>query len=287
MFKVLIDDFKMALSRKDNKVILCILIIFGWFVISQAIIPLLGNIFNAPAINQISVLRLKVPEFFIFFWNIFLYPFATKDIWGFIWSAMIISQFGNILSDFIGGKHFFKIYLLGGFIALFTILIIRAFNVYIYPINSFEIAYGGVGFAIIGIFFAIMALSPTYEVSLFTFRIKLIWLALLFILLNCVYELMFFIPFTVSAAVGHYYILHMKGDWALGAKFVNIFKRKEKKAVFTIHRNTERKEPKTKEYFPTQSEIDRILDKISNEGGYDALTAEEKERLKRASSMKE
>ena len=287
MFRVLIEDFKMAISRKDNRVMRCILIIFGWFVVSEAIIPLIANIFNAPSLNQITILSLKIPEFFIFFWNVFLFPFAVKGIWAFLWSIMILSQFGNILADFIGGKHFFKIYLLSGFAALGMILLIKAFSVFIYPITNLEIANGGIGFSTIGVFFAIMALSPTYEVQIFTFRIKLIWVALLYILFSCVYNPMFFIPFIVSSAVGHYYILHMKGEWELGSKFVNLFKKKEKKAVFTVQRNTEKRPEKTKEYFPSQSEIDRILDKINNEGGYDALSAEEKERLKRASSMKE
>ncbi len=286
MFKVLINDFKMAMSRRDNKVMFCLFIAVIWFVVTNAIVPLLANAFSNSLLSTVY-LQLKFPEFFIFFWNILFFPFEIKGIFSFIGSMFVLSMFGNVLSEFIGGKKFFSIFLISGFMALATFVLLKIASVFLFPIPNLDVIHGGITFSIIGVIFAIMALSPTYEISIFSFSLKLIWVALIYILFSCIYNPIYIIPFAVSAATGHYYILHMKGDWALGAKFANLFKKKDKKAVFTVQRNTEKKEPRSKEYFPTQSEIDKILDKISNEGGYDALSADEKEKLKRASSMKE
>jgi hypothetical protein len=287
MFKVIIDDFKMALSRRDNYVVLCLLITLGWFIMSEGIFHLIANLINNPALSTVTFLHLKTPEIFIYFWNIFLFPFEVKGIWAFLWSMMFLNMYGNILADFIGGKMFFRVFLLSGFITLLSFVLLKIISSYTFPTPSLDIIRGGIGFSITGVLFAIMALSPTYETFVFSFRIKLIWIALFYIFFSCVYNPIYFIPFTVAAAVGHFYIKNMKGEWALSLKFAKLFEKKEKKAEFTVHRNTEKKDFSKKEYFPSQEEIDRILDKISNEGGYDSLSNDEKERLKRASSMKE
>jgi membrane associated rhomboid family serine protease len=287
MFKVIIDDFKMALSRRDNYVVLCLLITIAWFILSNGIFQLIANLTSSPALMNATYLRLKFPEIFIFFWNIFLFPFEIKGIWSLLWSMMFLNMYGNVLADFIGGKRFFNVFLLSGYITLFSFVLLKIISTFTFPISSLDIVSGGIGFSITGVLFAIMALSPTYETQFFSFRIKLIWIALFYIFFSCVYNPIYFIPFAVAASVGHFYIKNMKGEWALSLKFAKLFEKKEKRTDFTVHRNTEKKDFSKKEYFPSQEEVDRILDKISNEGGYDSLSNDEKERLKRASSMKE
>jgi membrane associated rhomboid family serine protease len=287
MFKVLIDDFKMALSRRDNYVVLCLLIALGWFVFSNGIIVLISRLVGAPALVMLTTLNLNFPDVFIYFWNILFFPFDIKGIWAFLWSMMFLNMYGNILAEFIGGKKFLHVFLLSGYIAFAVFLLLKVFSTYIFKIGDLELVSSGIGFSVVGVLFAIMALSPTYETFVFSFKIKLIWIALFFIFFSCVNNPIYFIPFMASAATVHYYIKNMKGEWALSINFAKLFKKKEKKADFTVHRNTEKKEFSKKEFFPSQEEIDRILDKINNEGGFESLTSEEKERLKRASSMKE
>lgn len=215
------------------------------------------------------------------FWTPLTYMFMHADIFHILFNMLWLYWMGQIFEEYLGNKRTIGLYLMGGLAGAFFFAL--AFN----TIPAFadiksNVHVVGASAGVMAIIIATATLLPDYTIQLFLFGpVKLKWLAIFYVLID-------FLSMAGSNAGGS--IAHMGGallgfiyikrlqrgsDWVGNVN--NLFKPKPKMRV--VSKNPE----KTTSSYPAQDEIDRILDKISQTGGYDNLTRQEKEILLRAS----
>ncbi len=230
-------------------------------------------------------------------WTPLTYQFMHTGIFHILFNMVLFYFMGTLLSDFIGSKKIWSIYVMGGMTA--AMVFIFSYNVF--PVfaagKSMGLLVGASG-SVMAIMAAAATLVPNYEILLFgALRLKLKWLALILILIDIAG-----IPsgnpgggiaHLGGAFFGMIYILNVQGrvnnpfanfnKWlikALANQRKTPFKTNSKSA-FSNSGSKKAQNPK-RSIRPNQNEVDAILDKISN-SGYDSLTKSEKELLFKAS----
>jgi membrane associated rhomboid family serine protease len=230
-------------------------------------------------------------------WTVFLYMFTQIGIWDLISTLLWLWGFGYILQDLTGNKKVFPIYLYGGFAgAIFFLLSMNLIPVYHQTVNLMPGLIGG-GAAVMAIAVAATTLAPQYRIfPLISGGIPLWVLTLIFVIMDYI---------RVSGYGGGYAIAHLAGglmgfvfirqlrkgnDWSDWMNnfvdwFNDLFNPNKKQTKISnkeklFYKSTEKPFHKTSNI--TQQKLDEILDKINAEG-YQMLTEEEKEFLKRAS----
>ncbi|MCO4293158.1 rhomboid family intramembrane serine protease [Solitalea sp. MAHUQ-68] len=295
----LVEELKQVLFRPRRKLHQFIAInVFVFFVIK--LIFAVEFVFKLPInisakVVEYSMLPASLDILIKRPWTLFTYMFLHTDFFHLLFNMIGLYWFGQLLEEYLGGKKFAIIYILGGltggllFIALYNLL--PAYDPFVAKAQALGASAG-----VLAIIVATATLLPDYQLMVFLFGlIKLKYIAVLFVLLDL-------INITGSNAGGHIahlggailgfiYIkqLHKGRDFgspfsALGKKIANFFKRKPKLKV--AYKNTGNDRKNVKKQVDKQEIIDRILDKISKHG-YEGLTKEEKETLFRASQEKE
>ncbi len=228
-------------------------------------------------------------------WTIVTYMFTHGEVMHILFNMLVIYWFGKILTEFVGNRKIFPIYLLGGFAgALLFIVCYQLFPVFHAALP--EARAWGASASAMAIMVAAATLVPDYAMFLlFLGPVKIKWIALFTVVLDLIS-----IPSSNAgghiahlggALFGFVFIRHMQHgrdlstgvNWLLD-NIVNIFKpvkrmkvahrTKEKPAKATIH--------KPANHPSKQDRLDSILDKIAH-AGYDSLTKDEKEFLFRVS----
>jgi membrane associated rhomboid family serine protease len=205
--------------------------------------------------------------------------------------------FGYILQDLTGNRKLVPVYLYGGFIG--GLIFLLAYNLVPQLESNIgtEVFYGA-GTSIVAIAVAATVISPGYRLFPMIGNGIPLWIVtLIFVLVDFAWlssQPGWFFPHVASALFGLLYAKALQrgkdwGDWMnrLYDWFVNLFnparpKRRKPPVKQEVFYNTRGKQPYQKKANLTQQKIDEILDKI-NQRGYDRLTEEEKELLKRAS----
>lgn len=214
---------------------------------------------------------------------------ATNMIW--LWA------FGYVLQEMTGNDKIIPVYIYGGLLG--GIAFIAAGN-FIPPVrNQVETAaLLGANASTMAVAMATTTLSPNHKFFTMIRGGIPIWLLMLAFLiidlagvsnLNAAYS----ISHIAGAAAGFLFVLFMKNgidgsvwmnrlyDW-----FMNLFnphkKRNQGSVRNKVFYNTGNRSPYSKQAIITQQRIDEILDKI-NQRGYQFLTDEEKQILKKAS----
>ena len=230
-------------------------------------------------------------------WTILVYMFTHHSIWHLLSSMLWLWCFGFILQDLAGNNKLIPIYLYGGFIGgLVFLLINNLFPVLERNILTTEPMLGA-GSAVMAIAVATTTLAPDYRIfPLINGGIPLWVLTLIFVAIDFA---------TLSSgnagigaghlaagATGYFFIRQLRrgSDW--GAWMNNFVDWLDD--LFRPEKKHKKKSPKEKLFYQsdkkpfekisnvTQQRLDAILDKI-NQQGYQFLTDEEKEFLKRAS----
>jgi len=239
------------------------------------------------------------------FWTPITYMFLHQEFWHILGNMLWLFFLGKIFLMFIDRKKMFGVYILGGLSG--AILYILAFN--IFPVFD-EVKYYsmalGASASVTAIVIAICAFQPNYIILPFNlFQLKIKWLIPIFVLTDIV-------SIPNGNAGGH--IAHLGGAifgflFAINLvngkditrffnKFIdNIipFFNRNKKPVMKVTYNVKKQtinpdiytKPKSDlEYnrakVNEQTEMDRILDKISK-SGYESLTQTEKDFLNKFS----
>ncbi|MFC1513638.1 rhomboid family intramembrane serine protease [candidate division KSB1 bacterium] len=207
-------------------------------------------------------------EFFI--WQLFTYMFLHGSTFHILINMFVLWMFGTEIEKHWGTREFYKYY-------FFTGVGAGLFNVLFQPNGMFVIV--GASGAIYGLLLAFGLMFPNRLILLyFFFPIKAKYLVLIFGAIS------FFSAFgATDDGIAHFAHLgglvagffYLKLDWKT-KKFWSYFKIFEEKPKMKLHRKD-----KT-EYDDYREQIDEILDKI-NEVGYENLTEEEREILKKAS----
>ncbi len=229
-------------------------------------------------------------------WTIITFMFIHDNVMLVISNMLWLWCFGYILQDLSGNSKLIPLYLYGGFFGAIFFLI--AVNVI--PILSSTILNGfalyGAGTSVMTIAIAATTLSPRYKIfPMINGGIPLWVLTVIFIAVDYISigsgNAPVAIAHLAAAGVGFLFVKELqKGNdmskWM--NDFVkwcdNIFNPEKKKIQFPKQQNYYKvtRKPYEKKVHFSQQKLDKILDKINLEG-YNHLTDDEKEFLKKAS----
>ncbi len=230
-------------------------------------------------------------------WTIVVYMFTHHSIWHLISSLLWLWCFGYILQDLTGNNKLIPIYLYGGFIGGLVFLLTNN----LFPVLERSLATTepmlGAGSAVMAVAVATTTLAPDYRVfPLINGGIPIWVLTLIFVAIDFATlaggNAGIGAAHLAGGAVGYLFIRQLRrgNDWGAWMNhFVDwlddLFrpeKKNKKKAPGQKLFYKADKKPFEKVSNITQQRLDAILDKI-NQQGYQFLTDEEKEFLKRAS----
>ncbi len=231
-------------------------------------------------------------------WTLLTYMFTHHSIWHLISTCLWLWCFGYILQDLTGNSHLIPVFLYGGFVGAIVFLLSNN----LVPVLERNLAATqplmGSGAAIMAVAVATTTLAPDYRIfPLINGGIPLWVLTLVFVAIDfatlATGNAGIGAAHLSGAAIGYFYIRQLRrgSDWgAWMIRLVNwlddLFnpekKQTKKSAKDKLHYKATKK-PFEKKPNVTQQRLDAILDKINQEG-YQFLSDEEKEFLKKASN---
>ena len=286
MANFIIEDIKNAWNKKDNgliKIILINVIVFVGASIIQVILTVSGlsSIFNL-VLNKL-MLPASFSTFILQPWSIITYFFLHMNFMHILWNMLFLYWFGKIIYDNIGNNALISLYILGGIIG--GLLYMATYNIVPYYADRVsESLMLGASAGVFSVVVGSATLMPNYSFYLLLIGpVRIKYIAVFYVLLS------FFdvagsnaggeIAHLGGAFIGYVFIKQLQNGVNIGdgiIKILNFFgeiKKKEKKKE-----NISQSEFKD----TTQDEVDKILDKIS-ENGYSSLSKKEKEKLFNAS----
>lgn len=219
-------------------------------------------------------------------WTLISHMFSHTGFFHMAWNMLILYWFGNIVGDLIGDKRIAPLYFLGGI----TGAVLYIISFYLLPTVAPRAI--GASAAVLSIVFAAVAVAPDYRVHLLLLgpvKIKFIGLFILFFdLLGATSQV------NAGGHIGHLggtlfgflfvYLLRKGIDLSEWKSIVPAKKPRKQRKLRVEYKAPvlDRKKNVAKPSSPLEDEIDRILEKIKQQG-YDNLTVEEKETLHKAS----
>ena len=229
-----------------------------------------------------------ISSFFTQPWSIITYAFLHEGIFHILFNMLVLYWFGKLIAEFLAKNHLRNLYILGAISAGLFYIIIYNVAPYYEGVAERTVLLGASG-AVYAAVTAAATLLPEYSLYLiFIGPVRIKYIALAYVFLSFIS-----IVGTNSggalahlggALLGYVYIKYMQKGVNIGAPvdaFFSLFESKSKTRISkkNFRRSSDRSQ-KNK-----QTEIDEILDKIS-ESGYSSLTKEEKEKLFRMSRKK-
>jgi membrane associated rhomboid family serine protease len=291
------DEFKNAFHRHNNGHIQLIII----NVVVFLVMVLLYFFLRIGEQNEIFVwidkqftIPPRLDEFIQRPWTILSYAFmhSLSDIWHIIFNMIALYWFGKLFIEYLGNDKLIALYILGALAAGVVYLIFFNTIPFFISHSNFPGMVGASG-AIYAIIVATATLLPNYTFFLmFLGPIKIKYIAAFFIVVSLIGAVQTNIGGNVAhlggALMGFVYTKQLQagvnwGGWitAILGWIGGIFQPRSK--VKVTYRKTEtKKNPASAFSKATQSEIDTILDKISDKG-YESLSKDEKEKLFNAS----
>lgn len=244
----------------------------------------------------LGVLNLPAdPEVFIYKpWTVLSYMFTHTHFSFFrLFANMLwLWSFGYIFQNVAGSSRVIPMYLYGGFAAgIAFVVVFLVFKINLAPEMT------GAAASIVGLSVAATAISPDYRIfPMLGNGIPLWILTAIFLIIDLGTVSMstnLLSAHVAAALMGYVYAVRLKkghdiGEWMnrLANWCLDLFnpeKKYQSKEKETLYYKV-KKEPYVKKPNLTQQKLDEILDKI-NQKGYETLTEEEKEFLKKASEQ--
>jgi len=295
------EEFKNAFQRHNNghvQLIIINVIVFAVLGVIMVVSEIGGfSDFYTLIHDQFSI-PAAVNRFITHPWTIITYAFAHAGVWHILFNMLALYWFGRLFVEYLGSDKLIAVYFLGAIAGgVFYLLAYNSIPYFIQQNTSGLVHMVGASAAVDAIVVAAATLLPDYTFFLLFFgpvRIKYIAAVTVFLSFlgtvggNAGGN----IAHLGGAFIGFVYIKQLQagvnwGTWITVTIdwFRNLFKEKPK--VKVTYRNapssSSKKSATTKSADAvSQSEIDAILDKISD-GGYESLTKEEKEKLFNAS----
>ncbi|PWT98314.1 MAG: hypothetical protein C5B52_12435 [Bacteroidetes bacterium] len=230
-------------------------------------------------------------------WTIISFMFTHLTIWGLIGNMLWLWAFGYILQDLTGNRRIAPIYILGGFAGF----LFFELSAHIFPSFSQNLDNAGLvgaNASVMAIAVAATIFAPSYRIfPMINGGIPLWILTAIFVIINFAGNAGGYPPTIIAhvagAGMGFLFANRIQngqdwGEWMGKAYdwFFNLFtpgkKYKSRSVRKDVFYNTKGKQPFKKTPNLTQQKIDELLDKI-NQKGYDHLSEEEKDLLRRAS----
>ncbi len=220
-------------------------------------------------------------------WTILTYGFLHSGFFHLFWNMYLLYFSSRLLLNLFNSKIFLKLYFLGIIIGGLTFILSYNFFPVFQDANPYMV---GASAGVMSVFIFMSTYSPSLEIKLILFNIKLRYLGIAFVLLDVIQ-----IPYGNSG--GH--IAHLGGAFFgffyaqrlqkgldidlpldnLVEKISQLFIRKSKiKTVYKSKDTSDIQNKKSNMVRDHQRRIDEILDKISV-SGYESLSNEEKDFL--------
>ena len=289
MANFIIEDIKNAWNKKDNgliKIIIINIIVFVSVSFIQVILTISGlSSFFTLLINKL-MLPASLGTFILQPWSIISYFFLHMNFMHILWNMLFLYWFGKIITDNIGNNALISLYVLGGIIG--GLLYMATYN--IIPYYGERVSESLMLGASAGVFSVVVGsatLMPNYTFYLLLIGpVRIKYIALFYVLLS------FFdvagsnaggeIAHLGGAFIGYIFIKQLQNGVNIGEGIINLInlfnkKKRKKESKKDVSQNIRKGSME-----PSQDEVDKILDKISD-SGYSSLTKKEKERLFNAS----
>ncbi len=302
LFKSIWDDIRHTF-RIGNMVTRLVIVNFGIFILVNIVYLFLliaKGAENAPDALQEGLHWLCMPasvrDLVFQLWSPFTHMFLHENFWHVLNNIIFLYLFGVIVGDLVGDRRVLPIYLLGGLVGGFTFMV--SANVLPY-IGAYALGASGAVMALGG---AAMVMAPDYRVRLFLLGdVKVKYIVLVLLLFDLIgvankYNSGGHLAHLGGFAMGCFFVYRLRDGHDLAEPVNRLLdyvsgwftgsggpvKRKPQKAhaggPFTATRGG--RAPQDAPSY--QQQLDAILDKIKA-GGYESLSAEEKEFLYNAS----
>lgn len=231
-------------------------------------------------------------------WVLLTYMFTHDNLWQLIANMLWLWAFGFILQDMTGSKKLAPVYLYGGLAgAIFYILSYYSLPFLHHNISS--AALWDANTAVMAVAIAATGLAPGYRIfPMINGGIPLWVFTLVYVIIDMAgiapSDPAKYIAHLAGAAVGFFFVHQLRRgrDWSLWMNnffdwFTNLFnphkEDRNRKAKDEFFYKVKDSMPYTKTPNLTQERIDKVLDKI-NQQGYHKLTDAEKDILRRAAN---
>jgi len=230
-------------------------------------------------------------------WTVVTFMFTHVKIWSLIANMLWLWAFGYILQDLAGNRRIAPIYLYGG-LAGFLFFLLSSLLIPKYALLAPQMQIYGANASVMALAVAATVLAPNYRIfPMINGGIPLWILTVIYALMNFAGTASGYPPIFIAqiagAGMGYVFVNRLQhghdwGEWMhrIYEWFFNLFnpsKSPRSKSIRgDIFYNTRGTRPFRKTPNLTQQKVDEILDKI-NQKGYNHLSDEEKELLRRAS----
>ncbi|NNE26548.1 MAG: rhomboid family intramembrane serine protease [Saprospiraceae bacterium] len=296
MLNSVFEDFKYAM-RSGNMITKIMIVNVAIFIMlnlvkvfdfnsgvdPQSIFHTIENLLSVP--SSIGTL-IRQP------WSILTHMFLHVGFWHIFWNMLLLYWFGRIVGDFIGDNRILPIYIMGGLMGAVFYIVTDQFL----PNGTAGNAYAlGASAAVMAMVWTAATLSPDYIMRLILIGpVKLKYIALVLFILDIFQSAGSSNSGGAFAHIGgalfgmlYVYLLRKGTDltepWQADFWQNKPARKKTSRSSFkVVHKSESKPPPKKERPRSTQEELDRILDKI-NQQGYDKLSQEEREFLYQAS----
>lgn len=302
----LFSDLKRTFDRNGNSlhqlILVNVLVFVGLSLVSVgfALFQLEPGWYTR--ISRVFAIPAYLPNLLLKPWSVVTYMFVHAGFFHILFNMLWLFWIGQILQEYLGNKKLVGLYFLGGFAG--ALLYILSYNFFPLFANALRGATAvGASASVLAVVVGTATLLPNYTIRMFLIgNVPLKYLALAMVVLDL-------LSLAGANAGGHFahlggaifgfvYIRQLQGGRDLAAGFNRFLDwlvmrlrrdgrptrtRSSKLKVSYKQDSTPAKAPAGRRKVP-QEVIDGILDKIA-QGGYDALTKEEKAILFNASKQ--
>lgn len=301
-----IDDIKREFTKSENALVKIILVNTAVFLVL-----LLGKIvLTLTQHSEIYVELLswvQLPASFTAFaykpWTLITYFFVHEDIFHILFNMLFLYWFGKLVEEYLGSKRVIALYFLGGIVGgLIYMLIYNGLPYFhTYVAGSRMVGASAAAFAVA---VGASTLLPNYTFNLiFLGPVRIKYIAVFYIILSLAQTLGpnagGNLAHLGGALVGYLFIKLLQNGtdmgkpiYAMMGGWSGLFKRRptmkvtyRQKEVHRANSSYANTGSASSIEVPDQTEVDKILDKISK-SGYESLTKEEKQKLFKASQQK-
>lgn len=293
------EEFKSTFQRHNNahaQLIIINVVIF----LAIGFISVVGIISGAEAIPDFIYKQFTIPptvaEFLSRPWTLITYMFAHSrwDIFHILFNMLALYWFGKLFIEYLGSDKLVSVYILGGLAG--GLLYLLMFNTVPFFVERAGFnGMVGASAAVFAVMLATATLLPNYTFFLLLLGpVKIKYIAAVYVIISFLGTTQENAGGNIAhlggALIGFIYIKQLQAgvNWGMWITvtldwFKDLFKSKPN--VKVTYRKEEKRsaaKPSSAPNKASQSEIDAILDKISDRG-YESLTKEEKEKLFNAS----
>jgi membrane associated rhomboid family serine protease len=298
----ILEDIKHAFRQPNNtlkQLILLNVIVFVALIITRTLLYLTGGSGAYNVLMRFIALNSDPAIFITRPWTLITYFFTHEGFLHIIFNMLNLFWFGQLIREYLGEKKLLSLYILGGIAGGVLYMLSYNFIPFFADRAMFSFMIGASA-SVLAIVVAAATLLPNFTFNLILIGpIKIKYIAAFLVLLSISGAVGDNAGGNIAhlggAFIGWLFIKQLQSGNDLGRPvhavidfFTGLFKRRPKLKVthrrsspFTKNGSTTRAGFKSNTK-PDQSEIDRILDKISS-SGYESLSKEEKQKLFQAS----